>query len=91
MGVAQKKAQELHAAIDDLTLPDMEQVLDFIAYLKSRSVRRGRRWSTEAERQRVMSRAIDALAEQGVAELFGEAGEWQREVRLDRPMKPFEG
>lgn len=84
MGVAQIKAQELHEAISHLTLSDIEQVLDFIDYLKSRAAKRAKKLETESERQVAIMQAINQLAELGTASRFGDAVEWQREVRQDR-------
>lgn len=83
MGHAQIKAQKLHAAIDELSLTDMEQVLDFIAYLKSRASKHAKRES-QAKRQAAMIKAMEQLLELNIASRFGDASAWQREARQDR-------
>lgn len=83
MGHAQMKAQKLHAAIEELSLSDMEQVLDFIAYLKSRTTKRVKKES-QARRQAAMVKAMEQLLDLDVASRFGDAATWQREVRQDR-------
>ena len=40
----------------------------------------------KAARQQAVLEALNALAASGVAEVFGDPVEWQREIRKDRPL-----
>lgn len=84
--MGQANTQVLHEAVDQLHPADVNQVLDFIGYLKEKRGTRLKADETEEERQAAIEQALEALIASDVASRFGDPLEWQREVRKDRPL-----
>ena len=91
MGHAYIDAEKLHSEIDTLDSVDMEKVRDFVGYLKSRSVRKPTHNKTEEERQVAITQALSTLQKLGTFAHITDPGEWQREIRKDRPLPGREG
>ena len=69
------------------TLPPEKQseVLDFITFLQQR-VQAAHSASAEAKRGERIKAALQTLAELGAFSEIVDPGEWQRQIRTDRPL-----
>ncbi|MEK7278614.1 MAG: DUF2281 domain-containing protein [Chloroflexota bacterium] len=77
--------EQIQQQLSALPPEKQSEVLDFIAFLQERA-RSARSASVEAEREKHIKEAFSQLAKLKTFADIADPVEWQRQIRMDRPL-----